>query len=434
MIFQNIERLEKMEITAIRELQLTRLKKLVCYVYDNIPFYKRKFDELKVKPGDIKSLDDLKLLPFTYKTDLRDNYPFDLFAVPKNKIARVHASSGTTGKPIVVGYTKNDIQIWAESMARTLFKGNVSEQDMIQNAYGYGLFTGGLGVHYGAELLGITVVPVSGGNTPRQLMILEDFGTTLISCTPSYAMLLAEALEKESVPRNKLKLRVGYLGAEPWSDNMRREIEKKLKIDALDIYGLSEVIGPGVASECLVKDGLHICSDHFLPEIINPQTGEQLPPGEYGELVFTTLTKECSPFIRYRTRDIAALNYEKCDCGSYHCRMTRVAGRTDDMLIIRGINVFPSQIESVLVNIEGVAPHYQIIVTRKGALDELEVQVEMTDAQFSDIISEIEEFSKKIQNAIESVLTIRVKVTLVAPNTIQRFEGKAKRVIDKRQL
>nr|HPG32130.1 phenylacetate--CoA ligase [bacterium] len=312
--------------------------------------------------------------------------------------------------------------------------GKVSEKDILQNGYGYGLFTGGLGVHYGGEYLGISVIPVSGGNTPRQLMIMEDFGSTLLSCTPSYAMLLAEAMEKEGVDRKKLKLRVGYFGAEPWSDNMRKEIEKKLKVDALDIYGLSEIIGPGVACECLAKKGLHICCDHFIPEIINPQTGEQLPQGVYGELVFTTVTKECSPFLRYRTKDIAALTYEKCECGNSHYRMTRVAGRTDDMLIIRGVNVFPSQIESVLMKIEGIAPHYQIVVTREGSLDEIEVMVEMTDAAFSDEMKEIENFNRKIQDAIESVLTIRVKVKLVEPQSIQRFEGKAKRVIDKRKL
>ena len=434
MSFQKIEQLENMSLDQIQSVQLERLKKLVHYVYDKIPFYKKKFDELNLKPGDIKTLSDLKHLPFTNKTDLRDNYPFDLFAVPQEKVIRIHASSGTTGKPIVVGYSKNDIGVWAESMARTLYKGKVSEKDILQNGYGYGLFTGGLGVHYGGEYLGISVIPVSGGNTPRQLMIMEDFGSTLLSCTPSYAMLLGEAIEKEGIDRKKLKLRVGYFGAEPWSDNMRIEIEKKLKVDALDIYGLSEIIGPGVACECLAKKGLHICCDHFIPEIINPQTGEQLPQGVYGELVFTTVTKECSPFIRYRTRDIAALTYEKCECGNSHYRMTRVAGRTDDMLIIRGVNVFPSQIESVLMKIEGIAPHYQIVVTREGSLDEIEVMVEMTDAAFSDEMKEIENFSRKIQDAIESVLTIRVKVKLVEPESIQRFEGKAKRVIDKRKL
>ncbi len=434
MNFEKIDKLEKMDINQIKEIQTDRLKKIVKYCYTNIKHYKNLFDKQKLKPEDIKSLDDVKLLPFTYKTDLRDNYPFDLFATALDKVVRVHASSGTTGKPIVVGYTKNDIEVWAETVARTLYKGDVSEKDILQNGYGYGLFTGGLGIHYGAEYLGITVIPVSGGNTPRQLMLFEDFGTTLLTCTPSYAMLLGEAIEQQGISRSKLKLRVGYLGAEPWSDNMRKEIEKKLGILAIDIYGLSEIIGPGVAAECKYQNGLHICTDHFYPEIINPHTGEQLPEGTFGELVFTTLTKECSPFIRYRTRDIAALNYQKCECGSCHYRMTRVAGRTDDMLIIRGINVFPSQIESVLMEIDGVAPHYQIIVTRENALDELEVQVEMTDNAFSDEVKEIENFARRIQNAIEAVLTIRVKVTLVGPGTIQRFEGKAKRVIDKRQL
>ncbi len=433
MSLEKIEALEKMEVSQIKDVQLERLKKTVKHVYENIPHYKKSLDSIGFKPEDLKSLDDLKKLPFTYKTDLRDNYPFDLFGVAMKDIARVHVSSGTTGKPIVVGYTNNDINVWAEAVGRTLYKGNVSKNDVLQNAYGYGLFTGGLGLHYGGEYIGVTVIPVSGGNTPRQLMLLEDFGTTLISCTPSYAMLIAEGLEKEKIDRKKLKLRVAYLGAEPWSNTMRIEIEKKLKIDALDIYGLSEVIGPGVACECLAKNGLHICCDHFIPEIINPQTGEQLPDGVYGELVFTTVTKECSPFIRYRTRDIAALNTERCECGNYHYRMTRVSGRTDDMLIIRGINVFPSQIESVLITIEGVSPHYQIIVTRESMLDELEILVEMTEEAFSDEMNELEAFSCKIQNSIESVLSIRAKVTLVAPNTIQRFEGKAKRVIDKRK-
>lgn len=434
MSYEKIDKLEKLDINQIKELQLERLKKIVAHTYEKIPHYKKKFDEKGLKPGDIKSLSDLSKLPFTYKTDLRDNYPYALFGADMKDVVRVHASSGTTGKPIVVGYTRNDINVWAECTARTLYKGNVSNKDVLQNAYGYGLFTGGLGLHYGGEYIGVTVIPISGGNTPRQIMILEDFGTTLLSCTPSYAMLLGEEIQKMKLDRNRFKLRVAYLGAEPWSDNMRVEIEKILKVDALDIYGLSEVIGPGVACECLAKKGLHICTDHFLPEIINPETGENVPDGTYGELVFTTLTKECSPFLRYRTKDIAALYTERCECGNYHYRMTRVAGRTDDMMIVRGINVFPSQIESVLVNIEGVSPHYQIVLTRENQLDELEVLVEMTESAFSDEVNEIENFARKVQNAIEAVLSIRVKVSLTAPNTIQRFEGKAKRLIDKRKI
>jgi phenylacetate-CoA ligase len=425
-------KIEEISTDELQTIQLERLQKLVKYVYENIPHYKIKFDEKKVAPEDIKSLEDISLLPFTAKEDLRQNYPFEMFAVPMEKVARVHASSGTTGKPTVVGYTKNDINTWAETMARTLGCGNVTDKDIIQNAYGYGLFTGGLGVHYGAEKMGTTVIPISGGNTQRQLMIMEDFQSTVITCTPSYSCFLGEAIKE--IDSSKIKLRVGFLGAEPWSDSMRKEIENALNIDALDIYGLSEVIGPGVSSECLAKDGLHICCDHFYPEIINPETGEPLPEGELGELVFTTLTKECSPYIRYRTRDICSLNYQKCECGRTHYRMSRVAGRSDDMLIIRGVNIFPSQIESVLVSIDDVEPHYHIVVDRVNKLDCLEVQVEVNERIFSDEIKQLENLSTKIKHDIESMLGISVKLKLVEPKTLQRFEGKAKRVTDNRKL
>lgn len=426
--------IETMPREKLRELQLKRLKETISLAYENVRHYRQKFDETGLKPGDIKSLDDLPKLPFTVKTDLRDNYPFGLFAVPLKDIIRVHASSGTTGKPIVVGYTREDIGTWAEVMARTIGMVNTTSEDVVQVAYGYGLFTGGLGLHYGAEYMGATVVPISGGNTKRQIMLMQDFGTTVLCCTPSYALYIAEVFLESGIPRETLKLRAGLFGAEPWSDNMRREIEDKLKIDAIDIYGLSEVIGPGVASECLCKNGLHICEDHFIPEIIDPDTGKVLPPGQPGELVFTTITKKGFPVIRYRTRDITMLMDAPCPCGRTHIRMARVMGRSDDMLIIRGVNVFPSQIESVLLSIGQTEPHYLIVVDREKALDTLEVWVEVSEELFRDEIKGLEELERRIHNEIESVLGISVKVKLVEPKTIQRSEGKAKRVVDKRDL
>ncbi|MEW6448094.1 MAG: phenylacetate--CoA ligase [Bacillota bacterium] len=425
---------ECMPREKLRALQLERLKATVRRVYEQVPYYRTKFKEAGLEPADIKSLDDLALLPFTAKEDLRNNYPFGLFAVPLNKIVRVHASSGTTGKPTVVGYTREDIDSWAEMTARSLGSVNTTPEDVVQVSYGYGLFTGGLGLHYGAERIGAAVVPTSAGNTKRQIMLMQDFGTTVLCCTPSYALYISEVLRESGIPRNSLKLRAGVFGAEPWSDNMRREIEDKLKIDAVDIYGLSEVIGPGVACECLNKDGLHICEDHFIPEIIDPETGRVLPPGQYGELVFTTITKQGFPVIRYRTRDITMLYDSPCPCGRTHVRMARIAGRTDDMLIIRGVNVFPTQVESVLLSIGQTEPHYLLVVDREKALDTLEVWVEVSEELFRDEVKGLEALERRIHDEIESVLGISVKVKLVEPKTIQRSEGKAKRVWDKRDI
>lgn len=418
----------------LRELQLERLKATVERVFYNVPHYRRAFQEKGLEPSDIKSLDDLSKLPFTTKDDLRENYPFGMFAVPMSEVVRLHSSSGTTGKPTVVGYTRRDIEVWAELMARALVCGGATRNDIIHNAYGYGLFTGGLGVHYGAERLGASVIPISGGNTRRQVMIMKDFGSTVLTCTPSYALHIAEVMEEMGVSPEELKLRCGIFGAEPWSENMRKEIERRLKISAIDIYGLSEVIGPGVAIECQEKNGLHIFGDHFLAEVIDPATGEVLPPGQMGELVLTSLTKEAFPVIRYRTRDITAILPGECPCGRTGVRIARITGRTDDMLIIRGVNVFPSQVESVLLQIGGTEPHYQLIVDREGSLDTLEVQVEVSESLFSDKVRGLEELERKLRLELESTLGINVKVTLVEPKTIARSEGKAKRVIDRRKL
>jgi phenylacetate-CoA ligase len=413
-------------------LQGSRLRTTVRRSYDNVPAYRKKMDEVGIKPEDIRSIDDLKYLPFTTRDDMRDNYPFGMFAVPMEEVVRVHSSSGTTGKPKVVGYTKNDIETWAEAMARTLAGAGACRHDIIQNAYGYGMFTGGLGIHYGAERLGATVVPISGGNTKRQIMIMQDFGSTMITCTPSYALYLADTAAEMGVDLRDLPLKYGCFGAEPWTDSLRKEIESRLGIRATDIYGLSEIIGPGVAAECEVQDGLHVFDDIFLPEIIDPNTLEVLPPGTPGELVFTSLTKEAFPIIRYRTRDLSSLNYEKCSCGRTHVRMSRIFGRTDDMLIIRGVNVFPSQIETVLLDIEETEPHYMIVVNREGSLDTIEVWVEVSDGMFSDEIKGLEQLEKKIQQEIHNALGISARVKLVEPKTIERSEGKARRVIDNR--
>lgn len=425
---------ECMAREKLENVQLERLQKTIDRVYHNVPFYRKKLQETGIEPGDIKSLADLRKLPFTTKQDLRDNYPFDMFAVPMSEIVRVHASSGTTGKPTVVGYTRSDLGTWSELMARTLTCGGTTKNSMIQIAFGYGLFTGGLGVHYGAEKIGASVIPISGGNTQRQLMLMEDFGTTTLACTPSYAIFLAEALEEAGVDRSKLKLRYGIFGAEPWSEKMRQEIEKRLQISAIDIYGLSEVIGPGVASECQEKTGMHIFEDHFIPEIINPETGETLPYGEKGELVFTTITKEGIPMIRYRTRDVTFLKPEPCPCGRTHIRMNKVLGRTDDMIIIRGVNVFPSQVESVLLDIGETEPHYLLIIDRKGSLDELEVQVEVSSHMFSDKVKGLESLEKKIAHQIDSTLGISAKIKLVEPHSLPRSEGKSQRVLDRREI
>jgi phenylacetate-CoA ligase len=429
------EEFETLPREALEALQLKRLKALVERVYAAVPYYRRKMDDNGVKPSDIKKLGDLARLPFTTKEDLRLNYPFGLFAVPFERVVRIHASSGTTGKPTVVGYTKGDIDTWAELMARTLTCGGAHQGDVVHNAYGYGLFTGGLGAHYGAERLGAAVIPISGGNSKRQIMIMQDFGSTVLMCTPSYALNLADVMKEMGVDPSSLKLRVGLFGAEPWSENMREEIEKKLKISAIDIYGLSEVMGPGVASECIEeKRGLHVFEDFFIPEIIDPVTGKPRPHGEAGELVFTTITKEAFPVIRYRTKDISKLITEPCRCGRTFHRMQRITGRSDDMLIIRGVNVFPSQIEHVLMSIEGVEPHYQIIVDREGALDVVEVQVEVSEDIFSDEVKVLERLSRRIEREIKDLLGITCKIKLVEPKTIQRSEGKAKRVIDNRKI
>ncbi|ADQ46067.1 Phenylacetate--CoA ligase [Caldicellulosiruptor kronotskyensis 2002] len=428
------EHMECMDRSTLQEIQLKRLVETVKRVYTSVPYYRRKMQELGIIPENIKSLDDLKKLPFTTKQDLRDNYPYGLFAVPLSEIVRIHASSGTTGKPTVVGYTKHDIGIWSEVMARTLVAAGADKHSFVQIAYGYGLFTGGLGVHYGAERIGASVIPISSGNTRRQIQIMVDFGTTVLACTPSYALYLAETMEEMGINKSQLKLKSGVFGAEPWSENMRKEIESKLNIKAYDIYGLSEIIGPGVSFECEYQCGMHINEDHFLPEIINPETGEVLGEGEYGELVFTTITKEGLPLIRYRTRDITALHYDRCKCGRTLVRMEKVIGRTDDMIIIRGVNVFPSQIESVLLEMGEVEPHYQLIVDRVNNLDVLEVLVEVSERMFSDEVKKLEQLEKKITKAIEETLGISVKVRLVEPKTIERSEGKAKRVIDKRKI
>jgi len=429
----NLE-METMDRDVRKSLQLYRLKELAWFVYDNVPFYRRKFDEAGVKPGGIRSLDDLALLPFTLKTDLRDNYPYGLFAVPMEKIVRIHASSGTTGKPTVVGYTQEDIAVWSEAMARSLVAAGATKNSIVQNAYGYGLFTGGLGVHYGVERLGASVIPISGGNTARQLLILEDFGPDVITCTPSYALYLAEEIEKNGIRKENLKLRFGIFGAEPWTEAMRDEIQKRLPIKALNIYGLSEICGPGVASECLEQGGLHMYDDHFYPEIIDPATGKVLPDGEKGELVITTLTKKGIPLIRYRTRDLTRIIPGECACGRTHPRLDRIMGRTDDMLIIRGVNVFPSQIEEVLISIEEASPHYQLIVERLHNLDVLTVKVEVNEKVFSDEIKGLEKIEKKIANSIHNMLGISVEVKLVEPRGVERSEGKAKRIVDLRKM
>lgn len=418
----------------MRKIQSERLVDTVQRIYHNIPSYRNKMQEAGLVPGDIKSIDDLVKLPFTTKQDLRDNYPFGMFTVPMSEIVRVHASSGTTGKPTVVGYTRKDLNMWAEVVTRTLVMAGVHRNDIVQVAYGYGLFTGGLGMHYGTENLGATVIPISGGNTQKQIQLMLDFGTTVIACTPSYALHLAEVIKDMGVSSDELNLKVGIFGAEPWSENMRREIEAKLNLKAIDIYGLSEVIGPGVSCECEQQAGMHINEDHFVPEIIDPETLQPVAPGERGELVFTTITKEGIPLIRYRTRDLTRLNYEKCACGRTLVRMEKCTGRSDDMLIIRGVNVFPSQIESVLLEMSETEPHYLLIVEREGNLDTLKLMVEVQEQFFSDEIKALEALRRKITQNIQSMLGVTVDVKLVEPRTIERTAGKAKRVIDNRKI
>ena len=429
------EEFETLPRQALAALQFKRLQSVLERVYATVPFYKASFDKAGVKPGDVKGLEDLQLLPFTTKQDMRDSYPYGLFAAPMEEIVRIHASSGTTGKPTVVGYTLKDIDVWAELMARSFVSAGAHKGDIIHNAYGYGLFTGGLGAHYGAERLGASVIPMSGGNTKKQIMIMQDFGSTVLTCTPSYSLFMAEAAHEEGIDFRSLKLRVGIFGAEPWSEVMRTEIEEKLNLSAIDIYGLSEIMGPGVAIECIQgKHGLHIWEDHFIPEIIDPDTGQRLEEGERGELVITTITKQGIPLIRYRTRDITSITTEPCVCGRTHARIMRMSGRSDDMLIIRGVNVFPSQIESVLVGIEGVEPHYLLIVERKDNLDTLEIQVEVDERLFSDEIKMLQKLSRRIEKEIKDMLGITCTAKLVEPKSIQRSEGKARRVIDNRKL
>jgi len=424
-----------MEERQLRALQSERLRDVVARVHEKVPYYTQKLNAAGVKPAEIRGLDDIARLPFTTKDDLRETYPFGLFAVPMEQVVRIHVSSGTTGRPTVVGYTRRDVEAWAEAMARTLAAGGTHDGDLVQNSYGYGLFTGGLGAHYGAELIGASVIPTSGGQTKRQVQILQDFGSTVLCCTPSYALVIGEAGKEMGVNFEELPLRVGFFGAEPWSPGIREEIESTLHAHALDIYGLSEVTGPGVSFECLEKGGLHINEDYFFPEVIDPETGDPLPDGEMGELVFTSLQKEALPLLRYRTRDLTRILTEPCGCGRGLRRMQRVTGRTDDMLIVRGVNVFPSQIEEVLLGIAETTPNYLLVVDRKRrGMDEMEVQVEVSERTFSDEMSKLEALSERIQAEIENTLGLRVAVRLVEPKSLERSMGKAKRVIDRRDL
>ncbi len=424
---------ECMDVEQRRVLQTRRLRETVARLIANVPFYCQRFHEIGLRPEEIQSIDDLRHLPFTTKDDLRDTYPFGLFAVSKDEVVRVHASSGTTGKPTVVGYTGSDIDLWAECIARSIGCAGGTPHDTLQVAYGYGLFTGGLGLHYGGERMGCTVIPMSSGNSERQLLMMRDLGTTILACTPSYALTLADVAESQGVTPDELSLKSGIFGAEPWSEASRLLVEEKLGLSAHDIYGISEIVGPGVANECEVKGMMHVFDDHFVPEIVDPESGEPVAEGELGELVFTCISKRCLPLIRYRTRDISRLDTTLCPCGRTHPRMGRIAGRTDDMLIIRGVNVFPSQIEHVLLGIEEAEPHYQLIVRREGRLDVLEVQVEVSGELFGDTIRRLEQVEHKIAAAIHSALGLSVVVKLVEPKTIERSMGKAKRVLDLRE-
>ncbi len=419
---------------CLRELQSRRLRDVVRRTFDRVELFRRRMDERKLTPDCIRSIDDISRLPFTVKADLRDTYPFGLFASPMSDIVRLHASSGTTGKPIVVAYTRNDVEVWTNVMVRALASYGLHQGDIIQNSYGYGLFTGGLGAHYGAETLGATVIPTSGGNTDRQIMVMKDFGVSAVCCTPSYFLHILDRAAEIGVDLRELPLRAGVFGAEPWTEAMRKRIEEAAAIKAYDIYGLSEIIGPGVAAECCHQHGLHVFEDHFYPEIIDPDTGDPLPDGQHGELVLTTLTKEAMPAIRYRTRDITSILSEACPCGRTIRRIERITHRSDDMFIIRGINVFPSQIETALLTVEGTLPHYQIVLTRVKGLDQIEVRIEVTSDIFSDRISALEALQQKLARQIEHTIGLRVTVTLVEPHTIQRSEGKARRVLDQREL
>ncbi len=416
------------------EMQLKRLKKVVKKAYENVPYYKELFDSAGITPQDIQTLKDIEKIPFTTKTEMRKTYPFGLFAVPEDEIVEIHSTSGTTGKPTVSGYTEKDLDIWGEIVARALSMAGATKKDRIQNSYGYGLFTGGLGIHHGAKKLGATLIPISAGNTKRQLEIMKDFESTILTCTPSYAAYLAEALEKQGLSGDDISLKAGIFGAEMWTEELRTNIEKSLKISATNIYGLTEIMGPGVAHECQEKNGLHLQEDHFYPEIINPQTGETLEDGEKGELVLTTLTREGMPIIRFRTKDITTLRRGECACGRTTVRMDRITGRSDDMMKIRGVIVFPSQIEKALLSIDGILPQYQIIATRPKTMDELEIKVEVSESLFSDEIKHIENMQKNIAKAVHDTIGLRVNVSIVQPGTIPRSEGKAVRVIDKRDF
>ena len=428
------EKAECMSVKEKEELQLKRLQVVVKRAYENVPYYRQRLDEAGVSPEDIQTLKDLEKIPFTTKSDLRDAYPFGMFAVSTDDIVEIHTTSGTTGKPTVSGYTEKDLEIWGEVVARALSMAHATKKDIVQNCYGYGLFTGGLGVHYGGQKIGCTVIPISAGNTQRQIEVIQDFKSTIITCTPSYAMYLAEVLEREEIPKKDIKLKAGVFGAEMWTEEMRAEIERRLNVSALNIYGLTEIIGPGVAQECMEKNGLHIFDDHFYPEVVDPQTLETLPEGEKGELVLTTLTREGMPVLRFRTRDITALRSGECGCGRTHVKMERITGRSDDMLKIRGVIVFPSQIERALLKIPGMEPHYQIIASRPQHLDELEVQVETSPALFSDEVKHVEEVKRSIEKHIHDEIGLRVNVSLVEPRSLPRSEGKAVRVIDNREL
>ncbi|HOJ67187.1 MAG TPA: phenylacetate--CoA ligase [Candidatus Hydrogenedentes bacterium] len=430
--FHPVSAPDYLPLPQLRQLQLHRLKVVTRRAYENVELFRTRMRERGLTPDDIQTLEDIRKLPFTVKTDLRDTYPFGLFASPMNEVVRLHASSGTTGKPIVVAYTREDLKVWSSVMVRAFAACGLDRGDIIQNAYGYGLFTGGLGAHYGAEALGATVIPISGGNTDRQIMIMKDFGTTAICCTPSYFLRIIERAREMGIDLKSLPLKAGVFGAEPWTEEMRKRIESEANIKAYDIYGLSEIIGPGVGNECSEQHGLHIFEDHFYPEIVDPETLEPVPDGQEGELVLTTLSKQAMPMIRYRTRDITMIYPDTCPCGRTIRRIRRISRRSDDMFIIRGVNVYPSQIEEALLQVEGTAPHYLIVLTNDGTMDDAEVQVEVTPEVFSDRVGEMENLRRKISAAIERIVNIRINVRLVEPNSLPRSEGKAKRVLDQR--
>ncbi|MBP2143810.1 phenylacetate-CoA ligase [Methanococcus voltae] len=429
------DEVEKLDREGIKKIQISKLKETVKRAYENVPLYKEKFDKIGLKPEDIQTLDDLKKIPFTEKDDFRQNYPFRMFAVPKKEIVRIHASSGTTGKPTVVGYTRKDMNTWTDLVARMITQAGVTDEDTVQIAFGYGLFTGGFGLHYGMERVGASVIPMSSGNTKKQIMIMKDFGTTVLVSTPSYALHMAEVAEEMGIdPKKDLNIKFGLFGGEGCSEDARREIEKKWGLLATENYGMSELIGPGVAGECVYQCGMHIAEDHFIPEIINPETGEVLPEGETGELVVTSLSKEALPVLRYRTKDITSLTSETCKCGRKSVRMSKIKGRTDDMMVIRGVNVFPSQIETVLSDVKEIGPHYEIIVTTKGHLDQISINVELSDSNLLESYGCLEKLSKSIEHKLKTVLGLGIKVNLVNPKTLERFEGKAKRIKDLRNI